>query len=223
MKIKPSELKVVFPVCVSRRVLHADGVCQSVLYGLPLVIRPTSCWQLDWDEIESNHQMFHALCHTLEVSAWLCLSVYCHDLMDCCMSLWRMVDDVLRDSRFIVTQVQLVVKCKPGQLFTVYTLKKYSYQVDLVEKNVKKKMTFSVTLYINLCLSDTWLVPVGAFRVEHRFRFWCIPLLHTSVYGFTLSASETGDDSRTNASLHLASFDGGTPTPCTCHCGGTIT
>ncbi|XP_041821460.1 meiosis 1 arrest protein [Chelmon rostratus] len=47
------------------RTLHADGVCESVLYGLPLVIRPTTCWQLDWDELETNHNLFHALCHTL--------------------------------------------------------------------------------------------------------------------------------------------------------------
>lgn len=42
-------------------------MCESVLYGLPLVIRPTTCWQLDWDEIETNHNLFHALCHTLRV------------------------------------------------------------------------------------------------------------------------------------------------------------
>ncbi|XP_076026911.1 meiosis 1 arrest protein [Genypterus blacodes] len=47
------------------KALHADGVCESVLYGLPLVIRPTTCWQLDWDEMETNHNLFHALCHTL--------------------------------------------------------------------------------------------------------------------------------------------------------------
>ncbi|XP_076581656.1 meiosis 1 arrest protein [Chaetodon auriga] len=47
------------------KTLHADGVCESVLYGLPLVIRPTTCWQLDWDELETNHNLFHALCHTL--------------------------------------------------------------------------------------------------------------------------------------------------------------
>ncbi|XP_026154485.1 meiosis 1 arrest protein [Mastacembelus armatus] len=47
------------------KVLHADGVCESVLYGLPMVIRPTTCWQLDWDEMETNHNLFHALCHTL--------------------------------------------------------------------------------------------------------------------------------------------------------------
>uniref|UniRef100_A0A3P8U017 Meiosis 1 associated protein n=1 Tax=Amphiprion percula TaxID=161767 RepID=A0A3P8U017_AMPPE len=54
-------------VCLCRRVLRADGVCESVLYGLPLVIRPTTCWQLDWDEMETNHGLFHALCHTLRV------------------------------------------------------------------------------------------------------------------------------------------------------------
>uniref|UniRef100_A0A3B4VGH6 Meiosis 1 associated protein n=1 Tax=Seriola dumerili TaxID=41447 RepID=A0A3B4VGH6_SERDU len=54
----PQRLKVI-------KVLHADGVCESVLYGLPLVIRPTTCWQLDWDEMEANHNLFHALCHIL--------------------------------------------------------------------------------------------------------------------------------------------------------------
>ncbi|XP_068443291.1 meiosis 1 arrest protein [Clinocottus analis] len=47
------------------KTLRADGVCESVLYGLPLVLRPTTCWQLDWDEMETNHSLFHALCHTL--------------------------------------------------------------------------------------------------------------------------------------------------------------
>ncbi|XP_054907158.1 meiosis 1 arrest protein isoform X3 [Poeciliopsis prolifica] len=47
------------------KVLHADGVCESVLYGLPLVIRPTTCWQLEWDEMETNNSLFHALCQTL--------------------------------------------------------------------------------------------------------------------------------------------------------------
>ncbi|XP_039997050.1 meiosis 1 arrest protein [Xiphias gladius] len=55
----PQRLKVI-------KVLRANGVCESVLYGLPLVIRPTSCWQLDWDEMETNHNLFHALCHTLK-------------------------------------------------------------------------------------------------------------------------------------------------------------
>uniref|UniRef100_A0A3P9MWU5 Meiosis 1 associated protein n=1 Tax=Poecilia reticulata TaxID=8081 RepID=A0A3P9MWU5_POERE len=56
----PQRLRVI-------KVLHADGVCESVLYGLPLVIRPTTCWQLDWDEMETNNSLFHALCQTLRV------------------------------------------------------------------------------------------------------------------------------------------------------------
>lgn len=53
-------------MCVFRT-LRADGVCESVLYGLPLVLLPTTCWQLDWDEMEANNNFFHALCHTLTV------------------------------------------------------------------------------------------------------------------------------------------------------------
>lgn len=60
-------------LCVCGRTLRADGVCESVLYGLPLVLRPTTCWQLDWDEMESNHNLFHALCGTLQVSTPLIL------------------------------------------------------------------------------------------------------------------------------------------------------
>ncbi|XP_050931539.1 meiosis 1 arrest protein [Lates calcarifer] len=54
----PQRLRVI-------KVLRADGVCESVLYGLPLVIRPTTYWQLDWDEMETNHNLFHSLCYTL--------------------------------------------------------------------------------------------------------------------------------------------------------------
>lgn len=39
-----------------------------MLFGLPLVVRPTSCWQLSWDELESNQQSFQAFCHCLRVS-----------------------------------------------------------------------------------------------------------------------------------------------------------
>ncbi|XP_072431841.1 meiosis 1 arrest protein [Chiloscyllium punctatum] len=48
------------------KAVKSDGVCESVLYGLPLIIRPTNCWRLDWDELEINHQNFHALCHSLK-------------------------------------------------------------------------------------------------------------------------------------------------------------
>lgn len=59
--------KPMFLLSLCCRVLHADGVCESVLYGLPLVVRPTTCWQLDWDEMETNNSLFQALCHTLRV------------------------------------------------------------------------------------------------------------------------------------------------------------
>ncbi|XP_029610385.1 meiosis 1 arrest protein isoform X1 [Salmo trutta] len=62
----PQRLRVI-------KTLHADGVCESVLYGLPLIIRPTTCWQMDWDEMERNHHLFHALCHTLRVRDWFLL------------------------------------------------------------------------------------------------------------------------------------------------------
>lgn len=39
-----------------------------MLFGLPLVVRPTSCWQLSWDELETNQQSFQAFCHCLRVS-----------------------------------------------------------------------------------------------------------------------------------------------------------
>ncbi|KAL8206401.1 UNVERIFIED_CONTAM: hypothetical protein K2H54_002282 [Gekko kuhli] len=47
------------------RALKAEGLCASVLFGLPLVIRPTSCWRLNWDELEANQHSFQALCHCL--------------------------------------------------------------------------------------------------------------------------------------------------------------
>lgn len=59
-------LILAMPWCVCRT-LRADGVCESVLYGLPLVLHPTTCWQLDWDEIAANNNLFHGLCHTLKV------------------------------------------------------------------------------------------------------------------------------------------------------------
>ncbi|XP_063165868.1 meiosis 1 arrest protein isoform X2 [Candoia aspera] len=58
------------------RALKADGVCASVLSGLPLVIRPTSCWQLSWEELEANQQSFQALCHCLWKREWLLLAKY---------------------------------------------------------------------------------------------------------------------------------------------------
>ncbi|XP_069779568.1 meiosis 1 arrest protein isoform X2 [Narcine bancroftii] len=56
------------------KALKSDGVCESVFYGLPLIIRPTNCWKLDWDDLETNYQNFHALCHTLKKRDWMLLA-----------------------------------------------------------------------------------------------------------------------------------------------------
>ncbi|XP_062992112.1 meiosis 1 arrest protein [Elgaria multicarinata webbii] len=58
------------------RALKAGGLCESVLFGLPLVVRPTSCWQLNWDELEANQQTFQALCHCLVKRELLLLTQY---------------------------------------------------------------------------------------------------------------------------------------------------
>ena len=41
-------------------------MCESVLFGVPLVVRPTACWKLEWEELETNQQHFTALCKTLQ-------------------------------------------------------------------------------------------------------------------------------------------------------------
>nr|XP_015107342.1 meiosis 1 arrest protein isoform X1 [Vicugna pacos] len=56
------------------KALKSSGVCESLTYGLPFILRPTSCWQLDWDELETNQQHFHALCHSLLKREWLLLA-----------------------------------------------------------------------------------------------------------------------------------------------------
>ncbi|KAL3841436.1 hypothetical protein ACJMK2_019586 [Sinanodonta woodiana] len=30
-----------------------------------MIAQPTTCWTIDWDDLESNEQTFRALCHTL--------------------------------------------------------------------------------------------------------------------------------------------------------------
>uniref|UniRef100_A0A8D2D6Z1 Meiosis 1 associated protein n=1 Tax=Sciurus vulgaris TaxID=55149 RepID=A0A8D2D6Z1_SCIVU len=56
------------------KALKSSGLCESLMYGLPFILRPTSCWQLDWDELETNQQHFHALCHSLLKREWLLLA-----------------------------------------------------------------------------------------------------------------------------------------------------
>ncbi|XP_046553779.1 meiosis 1 arrest protein-like [Haliotis rubra] len=45
--------------------IHTTAVCESIVFGMPLIVQPTSCWKVDWDELEKNQQNFKALCHLL--------------------------------------------------------------------------------------------------------------------------------------------------------------
>ncbi|XP_071499340.1 meiosis 1 arrest protein-like [Diadema antillarum] len=47
------------------QMVKISGVCDSVIFGQPAVARATSCWKLDWEELDANQQNFHALCHLL--------------------------------------------------------------------------------------------------------------------------------------------------------------
>ncbi|KAM3910216.1 meiosis 1 arrest protein, partial [Leptodactylus fuscus] len=48
------------------RAVPSLRVCGSMLYGLPAILSPTACWELDWDQLETNQENFHALCHCLQ-------------------------------------------------------------------------------------------------------------------------------------------------------------
>ncbi|XP_030845177.1 meiosis 1 arrest protein isoform X2 [Strongylocentrotus purpuratus] len=47
------------------QMVKLQGICDSLMFGQPMVVRPTACWKLDWEELDSNQQNFHALCHHL--------------------------------------------------------------------------------------------------------------------------------------------------------------
>ncbi|XP_041472656.1 meiosis 1 arrest protein-like [Lytechinus variegatus] len=47
------------------QMVKLQGICDSLMFGQPMIARPTACWKLDWEELDSNQQNFHALCHHL--------------------------------------------------------------------------------------------------------------------------------------------------------------
>uniref|UniRef100_A0AAV2KM39 Hermes trasposase DNA-binding domain-containing protein n=1 Tax=Knipowitschia caucasica TaxID=637954 RepID=A0AAV2KM39_KNICA len=78
------------------KVLCADGVCESLMYGLPLLLRPSCCWSLDWDDMESNHKIFHGLCHILRVRFTVIREPVSAEMVDLTEAL---VDMVIEDSQ----------------------------------------------------------------------------------------------------------------------------
>ncbi|XP_056395636.1 meiosis 1 arrest protein isoform X2 [Hyla sarda] len=63
------------------RVVSLSGVCGSMFYGLPTILTPTACWELDWDQLEANQDYFHALCHCLQLGSSSAPSVLSHVLV----------------------------------------------------------------------------------------------------------------------------------------------
>lgn len=47
------------------RRLPRNALCESVLFGFPLIILPTVCWKIDWEVLEKNQQNFISLCQEL--------------------------------------------------------------------------------------------------------------------------------------------------------------
>lgn len=57
----------IFELQVVKRIDLAD-VCESTVFGRPYIISSSSCWRMNWDELECNRSQFSALCHSLFVS-----------------------------------------------------------------------------------------------------------------------------------------------------------
>ncbi|XP_064601452.1 meiosis 1 arrest protein-like [Liolophura sinensis] len=48
-----------------QKMLPASALCESVVFGMPLIVQPTSCWKIDWEDLEQNQQVFQSLCQVL--------------------------------------------------------------------------------------------------------------------------------------------------------------
>ena len=60
--------------------VDCDGICESIVYGMPLIVKPTTCWKLDWEELERNQQYFQALCLTMKSKVLNSTHYYCTEL-----------------------------------------------------------------------------------------------------------------------------------------------
>lgn len=63
---KPHVLNYPVHNLTAMKLVNTEAVCESVLFGMPYIVRPTVCWKLDWEELESNRQHFYALCSVLK-------------------------------------------------------------------------------------------------------------------------------------------------------------
>ncbi|GFR71910.1 meiosis 1 arrest protein-like [Elysia marginata] len=58
MKVAVQNLEVV-------ALVNRQDVCESVLFGFPYLVTPTTCWKMEWDMLEENQQNFSSLCSEL--------------------------------------------------------------------------------------------------------------------------------------------------------------
>ncbi|XP_051284460.1 meiosis 1 arrest protein [Dicentrarchus labrax] len=158
------------------KILHADGVCESVLYGLPLVIRPTTCWQLDWDEMETNHNLFHALCHTLRSRDLFLLlqvepaqrsttggsGVYSHYVLQPSQSLSLLLKPVV--SRELLLPCSLPVPTQEPAPETMQTIQGCLTQLD--EEFVFSPLSLSSNLYQHLRSRGLLSQPRYPYRLQ---------------------------------------------------------
>ncbi|XP_075943367.1 meiosis 1 arrest protein [Anarhichas minor] len=158
------------------KTLRADGVCESVLYGLPLVLRPTTCWQLDWDEMETNHNLFHALCHTLRSRDLFLLlqvepaqrstaggsGVYSHYVLQPSPSLSLLLKPVV--SRELLLPCSLTVSTQEPAPDAVHTIQACLTQLD--EECVFNPLTLSSNLYQHLRSRGLLSQPRYPYRLQ---------------------------------------------------------
>ncbi|XP_033751890.1 meiosis 1 arrest protein-like [Pecten maximus] len=45
--------------------MNASSMCDSIVFGMPMIAQPTACWKIDWDDLEKNQQTFRCLVHLL--------------------------------------------------------------------------------------------------------------------------------------------------------------
>ncbi|XP_047134903.1 meiosis 1 arrest protein isoform X1 [Hydra vulgaris] len=41
-----------------KQLIKSSDVCESMLYGLPYLLKPSTCWKLEWDDLEKNQNNF---------------------------------------------------------------------------------------------------------------------------------------------------------------------
>ena len=45
--------------------VQSSSICESIVFGKPLLLSSSNCWQMEWDELETNQNHFNALCKSL--------------------------------------------------------------------------------------------------------------------------------------------------------------